>query len=255
MSNSVLIATMNVNQPVLTDNLIKEVTRDNRVEFEVMVLENGATERSSHSTHISEQNYFFGGGLNLILDYYLNETSHDWLFVLNNDLIIHGQNFLSTMIDEAEKHNLCTLSPAVINASIAQCHWKQMHNWMSGGVREVEWVDFQAPLLRRDICEIVNEYPIELIYGWGNDILTGMIAEEHDLKTGVTDKVCIGHLNSQTIEKGGIVDLDGTVLDNSEFCRRAESRMFNYMRNSGKWDMFLSYRENAANYTYRSNNV
>jgi hypothetical protein len=247
---SILIATMNVNQPELTNNLVEQVSRDKRVDFEIMVLENGATERSSYSTHISETNYFFGGGLNLIFDYYLNETKHDWLMVLNNDLLIHGANFLSVMLSEAEQHDMCQLSPAVINSSIAQCYWKQMHNWMSGTTRPVEWLDFQAPLLRRDICEIVGEYPIDLIYGWGNDILTGMIAHEHGLKSGVTDKVCIGHLNSQTIEKGGIIDLDGTVLDNPEFCRRADSRMMDYMQRTNRWEMFNKFRYNAANYSY-----
>lgn len=247
---SVLIATMNVNQPELTNNLIDQVRKDTSVDMEIMVLENGATDRSKYSTHISEKNYFFGGGLNLIFDYYLNETQHDWLFVLNNDLIIHGENFVSTMIQEAEQNDVCQLSPAIVNASIDQCFWRQMHNWMSGKTRLVEWIDFQAPLLRRDICTIVKEFPLELIYGWGNDILTGMIAHEHNLKVGVTDRVCITHLNSQTINKG-VTDLDGNLLTNSEYCRRAEGGMMEYMQKTKRWDMFQNFRYNAATYSYR----
>jgi hypothetical protein len=247
----ILVTTINVNQPELTNNLVEELSKDTRVDFELMVLENGATERSKYSTHVSEKNYFYGGGLNLIFDYYLNETSYDWLMVLNNDLLLHGQRFLSTMLHEAETHDMCTLSPAIINASISQCYWKQMHNWMTGGVRQVDWVDFQAPLLRRDICEVINAYPTELIYGWGNDILTGMIAEEHNLKTGVTDKVCITHLNSQTMEKG-VVDLEDNPITTREYCARAETNMFNYMQTTGRWDKFLSYRDAASSYTYTS---
>jgi hypothetical protein len=246
---SVLIATMNVNLPELTDNLIQQVTKDKSVEVEVMVLENGATEKSSYSTHSTDKNYFFGGGLNLIFDYYLNSTKHDWLLVLNNDLIIHGEHFLSVMLEEAEKNDVCQLSPAVINMSIAQCFWRQMHNWMSGGTRLVEWIDFQAPLLRRDICELVGQYPMELIYGWGNDLLTGIIAKENNLKVGVTDRVCIGHLNSQTLNKG-ITDLDGTPLTNSQYCQRAEQGMMEYMQMSNRWDIFHQFRHNAATYTY-----
>ena len=118
---SILVATMNVNQPELTNNLVEQVSKNTEVDYEIMVLENGATERSKYSTHISEKNYFFGGGLNLIFDYYLNETDHDWLMVLNNDLLIHGENFLSTMLSEAEENDMCQLSPAIINASIPQC--------------------------------------------------------------------------------------------------------------------------------------
>lgn len=248
---SILIATMNVNQPELTNNLIQQVTKDKSVEYEIMVLENGATEPSAYSTHVSEKNYFFGGGLNLIFDYYLNSTKHDWLMVLNNDLMIHGEYFLSTMLREAEAGDYSQLSPAIINASIAQCHWKQMHMWMSGGTREVEWIDFQAPLLRRDICELVGEYPMELIYGWGNDILTGLMGKKAGLKSGVTDKVCIAHLNSQTINKG-ITDLDGNLLTNKEYFSRAEGNMMNYMQSSGRWEPFQTFRNNAAQYRYEA---
>jgi len=246
---SILVATMNVNQPALTNNLVQQIQRETKLDFEIMVLENGATEKSSYSTHSTDKNYFFGGGLNLIFDYYLNETKHEWLMVLNNDLIFNVSNFLSKMVSEAESFDLCTLSPSVTNASIDQCYWKQMHNWMSGNTRTVEWVDFQAPLLRRDICSIVNQYPVELIYGWGNDILTGMIAADHGLKTGVTDIVCMTHLNSQTINKG-VVDLDGNLLTNQEYCRRAETGMMEYMQSSGRWETFMRFRHNAANYSY-----
>lgn len=246
---SILVATMNVNQPDLTNNLVEEILKDKKVECEIMVLENGATERTKYSTHSSEKNYFYGGGLNLIFDYYLNETKHDWLMVLNNDLIFHGQNFLSTMIDEATKNDICQLSPAVINASIAQCYWKQMHMWMTGGTRLVKWLDFQAPLFRRDICEIIKEYPIELIYGWGNDILSGIIAEKHNLKVGVTDKVCVTHLNSQTMNKG-VLDLEGNFITTKEYCRRAEINMHSYMESSGNWDKFVEFKNHASTYTF-----
>lgn len=246
---SVLVATMNVNQPALTNNLVEQIQRTVGVDYEMMVLENGATEKSNYSTHISEKNYFFGGGLNLIFDYFLNETTHDWLFVLNNDLIFNGRNVLSVMVNEAESFDLCTLSPSVTNASVDQCFWKQMHNWMSGNTRVVEWVDFQAPLLRRDICTIIGQYPNELIYGWGNDILTGIIAAEHGLRTGVTDKVCFTHLNSQTINKG-VIDLDGNLLTNQEYCRRAEGGMMEYMSSSNRWDVFQKFRWIAAHYTF-----
>jgi GT2 family glycosyltransferase len=247
---SVLIATMNVNLPHLTDNLIQQVTKDKSVDFEVMVLENGATEKSSYSTHSTDKNYFFGGGLNLIFDYYLNSTNHDWLMVLNNDLIVHGEKFLSTMLSEAEENDVCQLSPVVINMSIEQCFWKQMHNWMTGGTRLVDWIDFQAPLLRRDICELIGQYPMELIYGWGNDFLTGIIARENNLKVGVTDKVCIGHLNSQTLNKG-VTDLDGEPLSVAEYCQRAEAGMNQYMQMSNRWDIFNTFKHNAATYTYK----
>lgn len=246
---TVLIATMNVNQPDLTNNLVDQVSKDTRYYTEIMVLENGATEKSKYSTHATDKNYFFGGGLNLIFDYFLNETTHDYLFVLNNDLIIHGENFVSTMVDDACRFNLAQLSPAVVNSSIAQCHWKQMHNWMTGTVRIVKWIDFQAPLLRRDICEKIGQYPQELLYGWGNDILTGMIGSEYtNFTCGVSDRACITHLNSQTINKG-IIDLDGNEITSKEYCRRAEQGMVQYMsQDVNRWNKFIEFRQYAETY-------
>ena len=94
-------------------------------------------------------------------------------------------------------------------------------------------------------------YPSELLYGWGNDVLTGMIAKQQGLKTGVTDKCCIAHLNSQTLNKG-IEDLEGKALSNREYCARAEQGMMSYMREGPRerWDTFQSFRHNAAIYYY-----
>jgi len=248
---SILVSTLNVNQPELTNQLVESVLKDKKVCREILVLENGATEPSKYSTHFLDKNYFFGGGVNTIFDYFLNETKHDWLMILNCDLIIHGENFLSTMLHEAELSDVCTLSPAIINASISQCYWKQMHNWMSGKTRYVEWVDFQAPMLRRDIVQFIKQYPMELIYGWGNDILTGMIAKDYGLKTGVTDRVCITHLNSQTMNKG-IIDLDGNAITTTEYCRRAEDGMMKYMLTSSYWERFNQFRQNGVNYKYEN---
>jgi hypothetical protein len=251
---SILVSTINVNQPQLTNYLIDQVSLDTKPDYEIMVLENGSTEanRSKYSTHVSDRNYFYGGALNMIFEYFLEETDHEWLMVLNNDLIIHGYNFITAMVEQAEAADVCMLAPAVINAEMSQCNWKQMHNWLSGGVRYVPWIDFQAPMLRRDIVEIIGSYSSELIYGWGPDFLSGMIAEEHDLKVGVSDSICIAHLNSQTLREG-VVDLEGNPLDSVEYCRRAESGMNNFMRNDGRWDKFTQFKEDAANYEWSAN--
>lgn len=247
---SILVATININQPDMTNNVVEQARKDKSVDCEIMVLENGATEPSKYSTHISEKNYFYGGGLNLVFDYFLNETSHDWLTVFNNDIIFHGERYLSTMLATAQKYDLSVLSPVVMNASLEQNYWKQMHSWMSDEIRYVDWVDFQAVFLRRDICEIIGQYPLELIYGWGNDILTGIIAKENNLKVGVTDKVCVVHLNSQSMKKG-VEDLEGNIITTDEYCRRADAGMNECMQNLGKWDIFMQFKHSAANYSYR----
>lgn len=237
-----LIATLNHNLPELTDNLINQLKRDPLFEkCELMVIDNGSSEPlAKYTTHQLERNVFFGGGLNITIEYFLS-TNHEYLYFLNNDLIFHGPRFLSTSLIEAKDSDAAVYSPSIINASIEQCHWKQMWNWGTG-LRNVKWIDFQCPLLRRDVLEIIKQYPDELIYGWGNDLYTGCITEKHDLKTVVSDMNTICHLNSQTFKQNK-VDIGIT-----EYCRRAEENMFNYFNYSDMKEMYWELRKYGESY-------
>lgn len=239
-----LIATLNHNLPDLTDNLVTQLKRDPYFnECELMVLDNGSKEPLAKSTtHQVDQNVFFGGGFNIVLDYFINNTKHEWLYFLNNDLIFHGPNFISTSIENAKISNADVYSPSVINASIEQCHWKQMWNW-GKGMRAVKWVDFQCPLIHRRVLEKINQYPDELIYGWGLDLFTGCITEQNRWKTVVDDTHTICHLNSQTFKQNKIdIGID-------EFCRNADEKMFQYFINSEYKQLFFNLRAYGEQYS------
>ncbi len=237
-----LIATLNHNLPDLTDNLIIQLNRDPIIkECELMVIDNGSTGPLAESTtHRLDENIFFGGGLNAAIEYFLS-TNHDYLYFLNNDLIFHGCRFLSQSLEEAKKSDAAIYSPSVINASTDQCHWKQMWNWGSE-LREVRWVDFQCPLFRRDILENINQFSNELLYGWGNDIYAGCLAEDLGLKTIVSDMNTICHLNFQTIKQNKVN------ISTQEFCSRAETNMFNYFANSIYSSRFFDMRTYGETY-------
>ena len=238
-----LIATLNHNLPYLTDNLVNQLQRDSHFQYcELMVVDNGSKEALAKSTtHQLEENIFFGGGFNVVLDYFLKETTHEYLYFLNNDLIFHGPSFLTTSLKEAKESDASVYSPSVINASVEQCHWKQMWNW-GKGLREVQWIDFQSPLIRRDILERIITFPNELIYGWGLDFYTGCIAARYSLKTVVSDTNTICHLNSQTFKQNKIN------IGVSEFCRNAETNMNNYFGNSEFNSLYLELRKHGENY-------
>lgn len=238
-----IVATLNHNLPDLTDNLVNQLKRDPLFnQCELIVIDNGSSEPLAKSTtHRLDENIFFGGGINVAIDYFLS-TDHDYLYFLNNDLVFHGPSFLTTSLKEAKEADAAVYSPSIINASVEQCHWKQMWNW-GKGLREVKWIDFQCPLLRRDILEIIKQYPNELIYGWGNDFYTGCMTETHNLKTIVSDNNTICHLNSQTFKQNKIN------IGVSEFCRRAEENMFNYFRNSELDSLYWELRKHGENYS------
>lgn len=237
-----LIATLNHNLPQWTDNLVNQLKRDSYFDkCELMVLDNGSSSPLAKSTtHRLDQNVFFGGGFNVVLEYFL-QTDHDYLYFLNNDLIFHGPAFLTTSLREAKESDAAVYSPTVINASIEQCHWKQMWNW-GKGLREVRWVDFQCPLIRRDLLEKIQQFPHELIYGWGLDFYVGCVSETLGLRTIVSDNNTITHMNSLTFKENKIN------ISVNEFCRNAEKNMFDYFSNSEMNSLYLDLRQYGQNY-------
>ena len=242
-----LIATLNHNLPELTDNLVEQLKRDPFFDkCELMVVDNGSKEPLAHNTtHQLQENIFFGGGFNAVLDYFLT-TDHEYLYFLNNDLIFHGPSFLTTSLREAQQSDAAVYSPSVINASIEQCNWKQMWNWGSGP-RSVRWVDFQCPLLRRDILEEIKTFPEELIYGWGLDFYAGCVGESIGVNTIVSDTNTICHLNSQTFKQNKIN------IGVSEFCRNAEVNMHQYFSQSKYFNLYSELRQYGQNYDFINN--
>jgi glycosyltransferase involved in cell wall biosynthesis len=241
-----LIATLNHNLPLWTDNLVNQLQKDTLFkECELIVVDNGSKKEplAVSTTHQLEENIFFGGGFNVVLDYFLT-TDHEYLYFLNNDLVFHGPSFLTTSLAEAKQSDAAVYSPSVINASMDQCHWKQMWNW-GRGLRDVKWIDFQCPLIRRDVLEKIGQYPNDLIYGWGLDFYTGCITEENNLRTIVSDTNTITHMNSLTFKENKIE------MGVSEFCRNAETNMYNYFRNSDMESLYLDLRKYGESYDVR----
>ena len=155
-----LLATLNYNQPELTDNLVKQLKRDITFnQHELMIVDNGSTQPlATTTTHQLPENLFFGGGLNVILDYFLN-SNHDHFVLFNNDLIFHGPRLIENMLKEINENDIDLYSPSITNSGYGQCHWRQMWNWGTGTVRKVGFIDFMCPVFNRKIAEIIKHFP------------------------------------------------------------------------------------------------
>jgi len=118
-----------------------------------------------------------------------------------------------------------------------------MWNW-GKGCRSVKWVDFQAPLIHKDFINHIQQFPNELMYGWGQDVLSGIICEQQGWKVGVVDKYPLIHHSAQTY-KAGASDIDLTT-----YCRNAEMNMFKYFEIQNLIHIFNEYRNQSVTYTY-----
>ena len=238
----------NHNLPEMTDRLWEELKPYERDDYDLILIDNGSREdgKSKYTTHETGQNTYFGGALNIALDFFTMSEEYDSLLSLNNDLVLQGNNFVRTLREEMFYKDSLTykiISPSVLQVE-NQCKWKYMHCWNSDEIRQVKWVDFQAPLIHKDFIRVYPQFPDELVYGWGQDVLSGILCEKQGWKVGVVDRCPLIHHSAHTY-KSGVSD-----LDLQTYCQNAEQGMFGYMQSNGLMEKFMEFRELSAGYTY-----
>ena len=216
--------------------------------YDVAVFDNGSTdtsEISKRTTHGTDKNYYFGGGLNITFDMILDSPQYDSLLFMSNDIILHGYNYIKKLRSIMFDEDYALVSTSVIQPEVGQCFWKQMHNWGASETRQVRWVDFQCPLIRRDVIEKIGQYDMDLIYGWGPDVYTGVVCEENGWKVGVTDTLSTVHFSAQTTKDGK------SDITQQEYSRLAEQGMYSFFQKAGKLKELQSMRNFGMNYSYK----
>ena len=205
----------NHNMPEITDSLWESLKPYERDDYDLILIDNGSKPegKSKYTTHETGQNTYFGGALNIALQFFLESDKYDSLLSLNNDLILQGNNFIKTLREEMFKGDYKIISPCVL----------QLH---------------------KDFIEKINQFPDELMYGWGQDVLSGVICEQEGWKVGVVDKCPLIHHSAQTYKEGK------SDLDLTTYCRNAEGGMFNYFQNKNLMDKFNEFRHLSSNYKY-----
>jgi Ca2+-binding RTX toxin-like protein len=236
----------NHNMPEITDSLWESLKPYERNDYDLILIDNGSRNdcKSRYTTHETGQNTYFGGALNIAMQFFIESIDkYDSLLSLNNDLILQGPNFVRTLRNEMFRGDYKIISPCVLQVN-NQCKWKYMHCWNTNNTRDVKWVDFQAPLLHKDFILYMQQFPDKLIYGWGQDVLSGIICEQQRWKVGVVDKCPLIHHSAQTY-KAGASDMDLTT-----YCRNAETNMFKYFEEQNLLNIFHQFRNLSLNYSY-----
>lgn len=236
----------NHNLPELTDQLFESLETHRNDSYDLFVIDNGSNPegKSKYTTYETGQNVYFGGALNLAMQLLLDNKEYDSLLSLNNDLILHGGNFVKTLRKVMFEQDYKIVSPCVLQPQKNQCKWKYMHNWSSDSVRNVKWVDFQAPMLHRDVVEKIGQFSNELIYGWGQDVYSGIVCEQNNWKVGVIDFCPIIHYSGYTYKE------QKSDITLQEYCNKAEKNMYNYFEKQNLIRIFNEYRNLSVTYNF-----
>lgn len=247
MSKTAVII-LNCNLPDYTDMLVESLLPYRKDEYDVMVFDNGSTPEgmSKYTTYRSETNGFFGGGFEAARQIVLSNTEYDSLLFMNNDLTVHGMNFVKSLQRpmRATYDSYDVVSPCFFNIEPrGQCHWKTMLNWGSYTPRVVPFVDMQSPMMSRRLLEAMGETDADLMYGWGLDVYMAHVCRSKGWKMAVCDNVSMLHHNSLTVKRG----VAG--IDLPTYCRNAEIGQKRFFEKRGLINEFHEIRRLGETYT------
>jgi hypothetical protein len=247
-----LAVILHYNTPQYTD-VLYELLEPEQLSgnYDLVVIDNGSDvgKESKYATYKLNENVFFGGGLNASMNLILDNDEYDSLLFLNSDLIV-GKRFVTSLryesgiYQDSIKYDI--ISPCIIQPEKTQNHWNQMLP-NSLIIREVKWIDLQAPFISRRFIEHLASEVQEgdniidgtLIRGWGIDVWFGIEAKRMGWRTGVSDVTPAVHLGSMTMKALGNV---------SEYCQLAEQGMNEFFNKSGLMKEFIDMRSWAENY-------
>lgn len=240
-----LVTILNHNLPEYTNFLYDELKKHQTESYDVFVFDNASSpEGKAKITHLAtDENCYFGGAMNLMFDYILENKEYDSLLFLSNDVLLHGYNFVDTLRKEMFEQDYTILSPSVIQVRLEQDMWKQMHNYGTKNVRQVPWVDYMSPLIHRRLIEEIKQFDMSMVYGWGLDMYSGIICEQKGWKIGVVDYLTAVHLVAKTTKEGK------ANITSEQYFQLAQSGMDHFFSNNGLDNEKYKMMALAQNYT------
>ena len=191
---------LNFNDPVRTDEIFKALKPYEGEDYDLHLLDNGSNKApaSTNTTLTMKQNLFYGGALNYAFKYFIKHKSkYDSMVFITNDVIVHGPSFVKTMREAMFSNpEYKLISPVMCsdnNGQMPLTMHKHMNCWGKREIRPVKYVDFETPMFHKDFILDVKSYSDDLIYGIGQDMLSGMICKDKGWKVGVIDWCNVYH--------------------------------------------------------------
>jgi hypothetical protein len=221
-----LVLILHYNTLDLTNSLYESLEQFQSDDYDLFILNNGAEKEqdSEYPSLYTNENLYFGGGLDWAFKYMIEHTEYDSLLFLNSDLIIEGENFVKILRNEMFKNDLKIASFSLIENFVdtkTKTVYPQMANWKSEEIRLVPWVDFQCPLLHRELIEKIGGFSSKIKFGYAHHYICAFVCEENNWRIGVSDKKVVTHIGAQTATKMWSWD---------KYVKKAHRQMRNYFK-------------------------
>ena len=220
-----LVLILHYNTLELTNSLYESLSKYKSNDYDLFILNNGSDKEneSSYPSLNTGRNLYFGGGLDWAFKYMLKNKQYDSLLFLNSDLKIQGENFVTLLRNELFDNKLKMVSYSVEeDFAKADAIWSQMAKQTEHECRIVEWIDFQCPLIHRDVIEHIKEFSSKINIGFGHHYVCAFACEEKNWKIGVSDKKTVNHLGTSTASV--------VFGDSSSYTRKATKQVIRYFR-------------------------
>lgn len=192
----------------ITTRLYNELKPYEQDVYDLIVIDNGSDEdkRFPNAEVFKKKNTFYGGGLREGFLYFrAHKKKYDSLLFLNSDLVVFGPTYVKTLRAALLSHpEYKIISPAVCgdwNGNVPLYMHRHMNSWGSTKIRQVKYIDFQTPLFHADFVNQID-YPSDLVYGIGQDLIAGKLCADRNWKIGVIDWMMAYHMWAYTIRSG-----------------------------------------------------
>lgn len=256
VNSRTLAVILNHNLPEVTNWLYYTLKPHQNELFDLIVIDNGSRPDliPRYAQVRLQENLYWGGALNVAFQMVLDNPMYDSLLFLNNDIDLTPEIFVRTLRDELFIQDFVLVSPCIAGRAAP---WKQMQNWGSRETRIVKWIDMQAPLFHRKLIEKIGQFPAELYYGWGPELICFDICQEMKWRTGVCDHVSIIHTGKQTIKQSRLFvkNSDGedipVTLQDANAKALSEYQSY-FQRNPLQYGSFEELRDYGKTYAFAS---
>jgi hypothetical protein len=101
-------------------------------------------------------------------------------------------------------------------------------------------------MIHRRYLDVIHQFPNELMYGGGQDILSVIVCGDNNCKVGVLYWLPIIHFSAFTYRS------EKSDLKVSEYSQKAESNMFKYFQENNLIPKVAEFRSASENYKYEN---